>query len=147
VAGHGRNLWISKFTCQADAAAAVAAVQKADLAALRQSNLFQEVSSFVTYSEQPEGTWSLSSKEISYARGSTAERSTIGWGTGRAHLVMAYELRDPRGAVVWTKQIKTEPSFWSSSGDVGGIQDQHPAVDQQPEKLLAALSKFLASQH
>jgi len=141
---HGRNLWISKFICQAQAAAAVAVVQKGDLAALRQSSLFQEVSSFATDSEQPEGTWRLSAKEISYARGNAAERTMIGWGTGRAHLVMAYELRDPSGAIVWKQEIKTEPPLWNSMGDTGGIQDQKAAVSDQPEKLLDALSKFFA---
>jgi hypothetical protein len=145
VPNHGKSLWISKFTCQAEAAAAVAAVQKADLAALRQSSLFGEVSSFATDSEQPEGTWRLSAKEISYARGNAAERSMIGWGSGRAHLVMAYELRDPSGAVVWKQQIKTEPPFWSSSGETGGIQDQKAAMSEQPGKLLDALSKFFTS--
>ena len=141
---HGRNLWISKFTCQAEAAAAVAAVQKRDLAALRQSSLFQEVSSFATNSEQPEGTWRLSANEISYARGNAAERTIIGWGTGRAHLVMAYELRDPSGAIVWKQEVKTEPPLWSSTGETGGIQDQEAAVSNQPEKLLGALSKLFA---
>jgi hypothetical protein len=145
VLGHGRRLWISKFTCQAQAAAAVAVVQKDDLAALRQSSLFQEVSSYATYSEQPEGTWRLSAKETSYARGSAAERSIIGWGTGRAHLAMGYELRDPSGAIAWTQEIKTEPPLWGSTGDTGGIQDQTPAVTEQPDKLLEALSKFFAS--
>jgi hypothetical protein len=147
VLAHGRNLWISKFTCPAQAAAAVATVQKADLAALQQSSLFAGVSSFVTDSEQPEGTWGLSAKEISYAPGNAAERSMIGWGTGRAHLVMAYELRDPSGAVVWTQQIKTEPPLWSSTGETGGIQDQRAATREQPVKLLDALSKFFASRH
>ena len=146
VLAHGRNLWISKFTCPAQAAA-VATVQKADLAALQQSSLFAGVSSFVTDSEQPEGTWRLSAKEISYAPGNAAERSMIGWGTGRAHLVMAYELRDPSGAVVWTQQIKTEPPLWSSTGETGGIQDQRAATREQPVKLLDALSKFFASRH
>ncbi len=141
----GRNLWISKFTCEAQAAAAVAVVQKADLAALRQSSLFEQVSSYATDSEQPEGTWRLSAEETSYARGSAAERSIIGWGTGRAHLVMAYELRDPSGAIVWTQEIKTEPPLWGSTGDTGGIQDQKAAVTEQPDKLLDALSKFFAS--
>jgi hypothetical protein len=145
VPNHGKILWISKFTCQAEAAAAVATVQKADLAALRQSSFFEEVSSYATNSEQPEGTWRLSAKETSYARGNAAERSIIGWGTGRAHLVMAYELRDPSGAIVWKQEIKTEPPFWSSSGDTGGIQDQKAALTEQPDKLLAALSKFFAS--
>jgi hypothetical protein len=144
----GRNLWISKFTCQTQAAAAaVATVQKADLEALQQSSLFAGVSSFVTDSEQPEGTWRLSAKEIGYAPGIAAERSMIGWGTGRAHLVMAYELRDTSGAVVWTQQIKTEPPLWSSSGDIGSIQDQRAATREQPVKLLDALSKFFASRH
>ena len=147
VLAHGRNLWISKFTCETQAAAAVATVQKADLAALQQSSLFAGVSSFVTDYEQPEGTWRLSAKEISYAPGNAAERSMIGWGTGRAHLVMAYELRDPSGTVVWTQQIKTEPPLWSSTGETGGIQDQRAATREQPVKLLDALSKFFASRH
>jgi hypothetical protein len=143
---HGRNLWISKFTCQAQAAA-VAAVQKGNLAALQQSSLFDQVSSFATDSEQPQGTWRLSAQEISYARGNAAERTMIGWGTGRAHLVMAYELRDPSGAIAWTQQIKTEPPLWTSTGNTGGIQDQRAATSEQPARGLEALSKFFASRH
>ncbi len=142
---NGKNLWISKFTCEPQAAAAVASVQKGDLAALRQSSLFDAVSSFATNSEQPEGTWSLSANETSYSRGSAAVRATFGLGTGRAHLVMAYELRDPSAAVVWTQEIKTQPSAWTSSGETGGIQDQSPATSDQPVKLVDALSKFFAS--
>jgi len=142
---HGKNLWISKFTCQPQAATAVATVQRGDLAALRQSSLFDGVSSFATDSEQPEGTWSLSAKETGYARGNAAERSMVGWGTGRAHLVMVYELRDPSGAIVWTQNIKTEPPLWTSSGETGGIQDQSAATGEQPVKLVDALSKFFTS--
>jgi len=69
----------------------------------------------------------------------------VGWGTGRAHVEMEYELRDPQGNVVWTNKIKTEPSFWSSSGTVGGVQNQHPAVSKQSEKLIDALTKCFAT--
>jgi len=141
----GKILWISKFACQPQAAAAVATVQEGDLAALRQSSLFDGVTSFATDSQQPEGTWRLSANEVSYARGSAAVRAQIGLGTGRAHLVMAYELRDPSGAVVWMQEIKTQPSAWTSSGETGGIQDQGPATSDQPVKLVDALSKFFAS--
>ena len=144
---HGRNLWISKFTCQTEAAAAVAAVQRADLAALQQSDLFEAASSFATDHEQPAGTWRLSAKETSYAPGNAAERSIVGWGAGRAHLVMAYELWDPSGTSVWKQEIKTEPPLWGSTGETAGIQDQGAATSEQPGKLLAALAKFFARPH
>lgn len=144
VVAHGRILWIAKFTCPDNAASATAAVQNDDLTALKQSALFDGVSSFSTDTEQPAGTWSLSAKVTSYAKGSGAERVLLGFGTGRAHIVMAYELHDPSGAVVWSDSVKTEPSYWASGGAVGGIQNQNTAADQQPQKLLDALSKFFA---
>jgi len=141
---HGRTLWIAKFTCPDEAASATAIVQTDDLTALKQSTLFDGVSSFSTDSEQPAGTWSLSAKVTSYAKGSASERVLLGLGTGRAHIVVAYELHDPTGAVVWSDSIKTEPSFWASGGGVGGIQDQHAATNEQSQKLLDALSKYFA---
>lgn len=142
----GRNLWIARFTGQSEATAAIASVQQTDLATLEQSNLFKEVSSFATDPKQPAGTWSLSAKEISYSGGNTAKRVLIGFGTGRAHFVMEYKLRDPRGTVVWTKKIKTEPTFWASGGGIGGIQNQGSATGQQAQKLVDEISKFFASQ-
>ena len=142
-----RQLWIARFTCEGKAVAAVAAVQHDDLRALRQSSLFGKVSSFASDATQPARTWSFSANEVSYSAGSTAERVMVGYGTGRAHLEMEYKLTNPAGSVVWTKRIKTEPSFWSSSGDEGGIQNQDAAVHQQAQKLLDELSKFFASQH
>lgn len=69
----------------------------------------------------------------------------IGFGTGRAHVVMQYELRNPGGEVVWTQKIKSEPSLWSSSGAVGGIQNQDASTSKQSEKLVDALAKFFNS--
>lgn len=142
-----RQLWMAKFTGEDKAAAAIAAVQQDDLGALRQSSLFSKVTSFSTDATQPAGTWSLSANEGSYSGGSTAKRVMLGYGTGRAHLELEYKLTNPAGSVVWTKRIKTEPSFWSSSGAVGGVQNQDAAVDKQPQKLLDELSKFFAAQH
>ena len=142
-----RQLWIAKFSGEDKAAAAIASAQQDDLGALRQSSLFSKVASFATDATQPAGTWSLSASEVSYSGGSTAKRVMLGYGTGRAHLELEYKLANPSGAVVWTKRIKTEPSFWSSSGAVGGVQDQAAAIDKQPQKLLDELSKFFASQH
>lgn len=140
----GKTLWIAKFSCEPKAAAAVASVQQSDTAALQYSNLFSTVDSFTTDSKQPEGSWSLSAKETSFSGGSTAKRVMIGFGSGRAHLEMTYQLRNPKGEVVWTEKIKSEPSFWSSSGTVGAIQNQDPAITKQSEKLVDALSKFLS---
>lgn len=142
-----RQLWIAKFTGEDKAAAAIAAAQQDDLAALRQSSLFSKVTSFATDATQPAGMWSLSASETSYSGGSTAKRVMLGYGTGRAHLELEYRLTSPTGSEVWTKKVKTEPSFWSSSGAVGGIQNQDAAIGKQPQKLLDELSKFFASQH
>lgn len=142
-----RQLWIAKFTGDDKAAAAVAGAQQDDLGTLRQSALFSKVVSFASDATQPAGTWSLSAKEVSYSGGSTAKRVVLGYGTGRAHLELEYRLTNPAGSVVWTKRIKTEPSFWSSSGAMGGVQNQDAAIDKQPQKLLDELSKFFASQH
>ncbi len=143
----GRELWIARFTGEDKAAAAMAAVQKDDLGALRESSLFSKVTSFSSDATQPHGSWSLSAIEISYSAGSAAKRVLVGYGTGRAHLVLEYKLLNPAGTVVWTKTIKTEPSFWSSTGAVGGVQNQDAAVDKQPQKLLDELSKFFALHH
>jgi hypothetical protein len=142
-----RQLWIAKFTGEDKAAAAIAAAQQDDVGALRQSSLFSKVTSFSTDATQPAGTWLLSANEVGYSGGSTAKRVIVGYGTGRAHLELEYKLANPTGTVVWTKRIKTEPSFWSSTGAVGGVQDQAAAVDKQPQKLLDELAKFFASQH
>lgn len=142
-----RQLWIAKFTGDDKAAAAIAGAQQDDLGALRQSSLFSKVTSFSTDATQPAGTWSLSANEVSYSGGSTAKRVVVGYGTGRAHLELEYKLTNPAGTVVWIKKIKTEPSFWSSTGAVGGVQDQAAAIDKQPQRLLDELSKFFATQH
>lgn len=143
----GKTLWIAKFSCEPKAAAAVASVQQSDTAALQYSSLFSTVHSFATDSKQPAGSWSLSATETSFSGGSTAKRMMIGLGTGRAHLEMKYELRNPDGEVVWTKKIKSEPSFWSSSGTAGAIQNQNSATSKQAEKLVDVLSKFFGSQN
>lgn len=145
LAPHGRNLWIARFMGQTKALTAIASVQHGDLATLEQSNLFGKVSSYTTVTEQPVGTWALSGKETSFSKGSAAKRVMLGFGSGRAHIVMEYKLRNPIGKVVWSKKIKTEPSFWASGGAVGGIQNQNAAFGKQPQKLLEALSKFFAS--
>lgn len=140
-----KTLWIAKFSCEAKAAPAVASIQQDDAAALQYTNLFKSVSSFATDAKQPAGSWSLSGKEISFAGGSTAERVIVGFGSGRAHVEMLYELSDPAGKVVWTKKIKTQPSFWSSSGAVGGVQNQHAAVSQQSQKLIDEITKYFSA--
>lgn len=142
-----RNLWIAKFSCEPKAAAAVASVQQSDAAALQYSSLFKTVTSFASDSKQPAGTWSLSATETSYSGGSTAKRVMIGFGTGRAHVVMQYELRNPDGQVVWTKKIKSEPSLWSSSGTLGAIQNQDSSMSKQSEKLVDELAKFFGSKN
>lgn len=143
-AQQGKTLWIAKFNCEPKAAPAVASVQRSDAAALQYSNLFSKVQSFATDAKQPAGSWSLQATETSFSRGSTAKRVMIGFGTGRAHLAMKYELRNPLGKVVWTKKIKSEPSLWSSTGTAGAIQNQDAAMSKQSEKLVDALSKHFS---
>lgn len=145
LAHQGRDLWIAKFTGQTKALAAIAAVQHGDLAAIRQSPLFGNVSSYTTDAKQSAGAWVLSGKETSFAKGSAVKRVMFGFGTGRAHIVMDYKLRNPKGKVVWSKKIKTEPSFWASGGAAGGVQNQSAAFSKQGQKLLEALSKYFAS--
>lgn len=140
-----KTLWIAKFICEPKAAPAVASIQQDDAAALQYTNLFKSVTSFATDANQPAGSWSLTGKEVSFAGGSTAERVIVGFGSGRAHVEMLYELHDPDGKVVWTKKIKTQPSFWSSSGAVGGVQNQHAAVSQQSQKLINELTKYFSA--
>lgn len=137
-----RNLWVAKFTCQPKAAAAVASVQQSDAAALQYSSLFKNVTTFATNANQPAGTWSLSADETSFAGGSAAKRVLVGLGTGRAHVEMQYQLRDPQGNVVWTKKVKSEPSLWGSSGSLGAVQNQDSAMSKQSEKLIDELTKF-----
>lgn len=143
-----RNLWIAQFTCkQPKAAPAVASIQQSDAAALQYSGLFKSITTFASEAKQPKGTWSLTATETSYAGGSTAKRILVGFGTGRAHVVMNYRLRDPGGNVVWSQKIKSEPSYWSSSGSIGAIQNQNSSVSKQSEKLIDALAKFFKSKH
>lgn len=145
-AHEGRTLWIARFTGQTKALAAIASVQQGDLAALQQSVLFSKVSSFSAEAKPPAGAWTLSGKEINYAGGSAVKRVMLGFGTGRAHIVMEYKLRDPKSKVVWTEKIKTEPSFWGSAGAIGGVQNQRAALGKQPQKLLDGLAKFFQSE-
>jgi hypothetical protein len=142
----GRDLWIARFTGQTKALTAVASVQQGDLATLEQSNLFGKVSSYPADTTQPAGTWALTGKETSFSKGSAVKRVMLGFGSGRAHIVMDYKLRNPEGKVVWSKKIKTEPSFWASGGAVGGVQNQNAAFSKQSQKLLEALTKFFASE-
>lgn len=140
------NLWIAKFSADTKAAAAVAATQGSDAAALNYSNLFNTVKTFETDAAQPAGTWSLTAKEVDYAGGSAAARALVGWGAGRAHITMEYTLTNPEGKAVWTGKITTKPSFWGASGAFGAVQNQKQAMDEQGQKLTDALSKFFDSQ-
>ncbi len=137
------NLWIAKFECDTKAAQAVAMAQQADLNALEYANLFAGVTSFATVPAAPAGAWTLNAKEIDFGGGSAAARTLVGWGAGRAHLVMEYTLHDATGAAVWTKQIKSQPSFWGASGATGAVQNQGDAERKQGQDLVNALAKFL----
>lgn len=136
------SLWIAKFNCEPKAAQAVAGAQQADFAALQYSSLFSGVSQFTSRSAAPAGAWTLTGKELSYWGGSAAERALIGWGSGRAHLIMLYELHDPTGKVVWSKKLKTVPSFWGSTGYVGPAQNQGAAAGKQGQALVNALESY-----
>jgi len=139
-------LWIAKFTADANAAAAVASTQASDANALNYSNLFSAVKTFATDATQPAGTWSLTARETDFSGGSTAARALVGWGAGRAHITMEYTLTDATGKVVWTQKITTKPSFWGASGELGAVQNQAQAMDEQGQKLTDALSKFFNPQ-
>jgi hypothetical protein len=138
-----RNLWIAKFTCEIKAASAVAATQQGDSSALKYSNLFDGVTTFETDAKQPAGSWSLTANEADFSSGSTATRALIGYGAGRAHIEMEYNLTNPAGQVVWTQKLKTKPSFWGASGSLGAVQNQGAAEDEQAQKLTEALAKYL----
>ncbi len=137
-----RNLWIAKFTCDTKAASAVAATQHHVSDALEYSNLFDTVSTFDKDATEPQGSWSLAANEVDFSGGSTAERALIGYGAGRASITMEYKLSEPSGKVVWTAKFKTKPSWWGASGELGAVQNQGAAEDQQAEKLIAGLSKY-----
>ena len=138
----GRTLWIAKFSTDPKAAAAVGNIQTSEANALQYSNLFDSVKSFTTDPTQPEGTWRLESKEVSFSGGSTATRALVGFGAGRSHITMEYTLLDPDKRVVWTGSLTTKPSFWGSGGVIGAVQNQEKAVDEQAQKLIDALGKF-----
>ncbi|HXH48870.1 MAG TPA: hypothetical protein VNM47_05945 [Terriglobia bacterium] len=141
-ADQAKNLWLARFTSPSNATAVVASAQTADLEAIQQSGLFGKVSSFRTETEKPDGAWELSADAIDYSHGSTAKSMLVGFGSGRAHLVMEYKLKNPAGETVWTSKIKTHPSFWSSA-----VTDLHNAkADRQAQKLLDELTKFMQSQ-
>jgi Domain of unknown function (DUF4410) len=135
-----RNLWIAKFTCETKAAAAVAATQAQTTNALKYSNLFNPVTTFETDAKQPEGTWSLTANETDYYGGNAATRALIGYGAGRARIEIEYKLTDPSSKVVWTQKIKTKPPF--SWGQLGAVQNQGVAADEQGQRLTDALSKY-----
>lgn len=138
----GRILWIANFSTDPNAASAVASIQASEASALQHSNLFDAVKSFATDPVQPEGTWTLESKEESFSVGSTAKRALVGFGAGRSHITMDYTLLDPQKKVVWTASLTTKPPFCAVGGIIGAVQSQKPAVDEQPQKLIDALSKF-----
>lgn len=138
----GRLLWIAKFSTDPKAASAVANIQASEASALQYSNLFDTVKSFATDSVQPQGTWTLESKEVSFSGGSTATRALVGFGAGRSHITMEYTLLDPDKKVAWTGSLTTKPSFWGSGGAIGAVQNQNKSVDEQAQKLIDALSKF-----
>ena len=136
-----RNLWITRFTCDAKAASAVAAVQSSDTASLEYSNLFASVKTFETTATQPDGTWTLTAKETDFSGGSAAKRALLGYGSGRAKITMEYTLYDPAKKVVWTQKISTKSNFWGAT-TLGAAQDQGKAMDAQGQKLVDALTKF-----
>lgn len=140
-----RALWVAKFKCKTRAAQAVAAVQQGDENALEYSSLFTTVSSFTKDATAPAGAWKLEAKEVKFSGGNAAVRGLIGFGAGRAHLVMRYQLVNPDGKVVWTKEISSKPSFWGSSGAAGAIQNQGAAERKQAQKLVNDLKKYLDS--
>ena len=139
-----RNLWIDKFSAETKAASAVASVQTSTANALKYSNLFSSVKTFDTDATQPEGTWSLTAKEVGFSGGSTAKRALIGFGSGRAKITMEYTLTDASKKAVWTKRITTKPSYWGAAGAMGAVQSQSGAVDEQAQKLVDALTRFFA---
>lgn len=141
----GKSLWISKFQCNAKAAQAVAAVQQQMPAALQYSNLFTSVTSFTQQPAAPAGAWMLKGKEIKYSAGSAAMRGLIGFGSGRARLVMLYKLISPGGKVVWKKQISSSPSFFGSYGSKGMIQSQRAAVNKQAQEFVNDLQAYMNS--
>ncbi len=138
----GESLWIAKFKCEPKAAHAVALTQRADLDALQYSTLFSRVVQFSAMHTAPADAWTLTGKELDFSGGSTAARSLIGWGAGRAHLVMLYQLRNRSGKVVWSKKIKTAPSFWGTVGHARAVQNQSPAWNKQGQALVDALQKY-----
>jgi hypothetical protein len=141
----GKTLWIAKFKCDTRAAQAVAAVQQQVPNALQYSNLFANVTTFTSEAAAPAGAWTLKGKEVKYSPGSAAMRGLIGFGSGRARLVMRYELINSKGKMVWKKEISSSPPFWGSYGAKGMIQSQRAAVTKQAQDLVNGLQSFFDS--
>jgi hypothetical protein len=135
-----RILWIAKFTCETNAAAAVASTQVGVNNALKFSNIFDSVETYENNQKQPDGAWVLSSKETDFSGGNAAARALIGYGTGRAHIEMEYTLTDPTGKNVFTQRIRTKPPW--SWGGLGANQDQGIAANEQAQKVTDMLAKF-----
>jgi hypothetical protein len=140
-ASQAHDLWLSRFTGPSKATAVLASVESSDLAAIQQSGLFGKVTSFRENPQKPDNSWELSADTADYSHGSTAKSMLIGFGAGRAHIVIEYKLKDASGKVIWTRTIKTHPSFWSSA--VTNLHD--PKANRQAQKLLDALEKFMKS--
>ena len=136
-----RNLWIAKYEAEVKAASAVASIQVSTVNALKYSNLFASVKTFESDATQPEGTWTLSAKEIEFSGGSAAKRALVGFGSGRAKVTMEYSLYDTSKKLVWTMKIKTKANFWGAAA-LGAAQDQGKAMDEQGQKLTDALAEF-----
>jgi len=138
-----RVLWIAKYETDAKAAAAVASIQASTANTLKYSNLFESVKTFETDATQPEGTWTLTAKELDFSGGSAAKRALVGFGSGRSKITMEYTLYDASKKVVWTKKITTKANFWGAAA-LGAGQDQGKAMDEQGQKLADALANFFA---
>ena len=141
-AAQAKDLWLARFTSPSNATAVVASAETADIEAIEQSGLFGKVSSFRTEAQKPDGAWELSGDVVKYSQGSTAKSMLVGFGAGRARLVIEYKLQNPAGETVWTSKIKTKPSFFSTAGT-----NLHNArTDRQAQKLVDELTKFMQSE-
>lgn len=138
------DLWIAQFEAESKAAAAVASIQVSTANALKYSNLFGSVKTFESDAKQPEGTWTLTGKEIEFSGGSAAKRALVGFGSGRAKVTMEYTLYDGAKKAVWTKKISTKANFWGAAA-LGAGQDQGKAMSEQGQKLTDALAQFFAT--
>ena len=79
----------------------------------------------------------LTAKLIDFEAGSAAKRLLVGFGSGRAHAVFEFSLKDSKGEI-WKKTIKSTASFWFN-----GSTSSATERSELPEGIAKELAKEL----